>query len=350
MASGRPSDRKRTFTPIDRESAGENRPLARLAPIAALIGTHPHPVDRQSARPSDDLEPSAPASAGVQPALVPNKAIPFLQRVHAESQPESLDRRLSSATRAIAITVLGIAVVVVITTSIALRAPAPQVRIQAPPSGPTAAAIDTVPSPATSPATSPAAVSDALATLKTFLAAPTHEARQALADSAMPLPHGPQPAGPLPALLGAQVQTDRIQPIQAGPLSVVLVPLTDAAGLPRTAALIHRGSQWRVDWRSVLTPETGAWEDFTSSPDASPGLFRVLIQRESDGTWTVARSASPEATRFPVALAPGSRAATELDDAIRAQNGRPLSADVYLTAQANRSLNILDWTRDKWSL
>ena len=339
-AGGRPPERQRLFTPIEKAGANGHKPQARLAPVQALISSSSKPPGHAPALP-DTLETAPPERPS---SLVPNKAIPFLQRVHAGSQPEVMERRVSAATRIIALGGLGIAAALVVAASIALRAPAPPQTADRQPAPLSAA------QPLPPPALSASSVADALTALNAFIAATTHEARQALADSMMPASVASSGGGPLPALVGAHLQADRARAIQAGSQAVVLVPVIDGAGLPRTAALLHRDGGWRVDWRSVLTPESSPWDEFASGARPAPHLFRLLITREPGGPWSLARTSSPEATRHPVTIAPGSRAAAELTRALDAQNGRPLCADIYLTADASRSLNILDWTQDKWSL
>lgn len=61
-------------------------------------------------------------------------------------------------------------------------------------------------------------------------------------------------------------------------------------------------------------------------------------------------AATAQHNQVATAVAPGSRVAEELVQALADRAGAPLAADVYFESAGDHRLNIVDWTRDKWSL
>jgi hypothetical protein len=342
------SGRVRLFTPIEATPNRLPKPPARLAAMAgrldhddleALDGT------TGGAAAPGAAAPLPPTSGSGRPVLVPNAAIPFLQEVHARSNPELFDRRISTATRTLAVAALVASAAWVIGSTIHFRAPSVTKESSTQP------IITAQPAllPAPTAAETVAAVHEALAILETFLNAPTAELRREAIGTDEPLPPALASEATRSALARASVEPESARLLHAGSLKVVLVPLTDGAGLPRTAAVVHRSDRWRVDWRSLVTPETTAWPEVAGGTARGLSQFRVLLSRRPDGTWALSRPEA-EVPHLTATTVPGSRVAAELEAALAARNGEPLSADVFLAADSPRSLNIVDWTPDKWSL
>jgi hypothetical protein len=337
------AERLRFFTPIDSDPARRPKGLGRLTVHAALT------TDDLESGPAFDTPAASTGSEGGKrprphrPALVPNTAIPFLEQVHARANPEQLERRVSSAARTAAFGALASVIVFVVGSSI-LFSTRPAAR-------PDPAAASAPPArPELDEAGAAAAVTSALASLDHFLDSTTAAARREAVGTAEPLPPMLATDGRIDTLAGATVDRAAAQVLHSGSFKVVLAPVTDADGLPRTAAILHRGDRWRVDWRSLITPESLDWKEFLAGTEERPRLFRVLLSRDAAGAWTIARPAAEETAPLLASMAPGSRVAADLSAAMAARGQTPLAVDVYLETAAGRQLNIVDWTKDKWSL
>lgn len=331
-ADAAPQKDCRCFTPIDGDPARRPKGLGRLALAAAWDG--------------DDLEAINRKSVAGRPERLSSERL----RQHGRSSfhPELIERRIATAARALAGLALAGSVVLAAASGILFRVPSPGA------SPPAVAARNGLIPPSTAaltPAESLAATREALAALTKFLQADTAGERRAAIATTDRLPASLEIDGIVTSLQGARLeQPGRAQHLSAGLSDVVLVPLTDGNGLPRIAAVVRRSDHWTVDWRSVFTPEPVEWRDLVAgAAPAAPSLWRVLLSRTTDGSWSIAR---PGSTNEPLTaeMAPGSRVAAELEAAWSDRGGSPLPADVYLTADSSRRLNIVDWTKDKWSL
>lgn len=340
-------DHTRCFTPMD--SGGLRRPqgLGRLAAHMAVLQEELEMRDESSAPappPPDLASPGFPTRNPLRP-LVPNATIPFLQRVHARMDPEHLERRLSSAARAAAVAMLGAVVLFAVASSILFRTQ--------PSAGPARPA-------ATAPATGPArtslsaaeiaeAMRGGLAALDDFMTASSSQARREAAAPGEPLPPALAAEGPVDRLARARVDRAGARVHRAGTLTVLLAPMADGHGMPHLAAVLQRGDRWRVDWRSVATPESLSWEQFAASPPRRPHLFRVLLSRDAAGAWA-AITPCPDQSKVAVSAEPGSRVADDLGRLLAARGGGPLPVDVYFEASVGQDLRIVGWTQDKWTL
>lgn len=294
--------------------------------------------------------PSSPplhaASTPSRPAFAPNPAIPFLQRVHARSNAAGLERLVAIFGRSLAWVGLGAGVAAAIASafvfssspsSLARSSTSQNTRaLPAPP-----AASDTI-----EPVRN---LSDAINALESFLTTPSARTRGELSESPGSLPELLAREGTIPAFAAINIDQAKADLRHYAEIAVAFVPITDAHGLPRTAAVVHKGDQWRIDWRSVLTPEDRDWDEFVSGRTRGISQFRVHVSRQPDGSWTVGRPASRH-NRVTVSVISGSRVAEELGAALDARGGAPLSADVFLESGPGSPLTIVDWTRDKWSL
>lgn len=336
-APSTPRKHQRLFTPIDADPSRRPNRLGRVAPIGA---------QRDESLDTDawdrELDRSAIAQAPNQrPALVANPIIPILAKLHLQANPELAERRLRLGMRASGLVALAVLVVFAVASSVTFRPTKPKT---------SAPAKSSSVSPRTlTDAEINAAVEQALATLDAFLNASSPEERNAVIADHDRLPPLLDQPGPVTALAQASVGRREARLHQDGLFQCVLVPLTHAGGSPHTAAVVHHGDRWVVDWRSALTPESMPWRQFIENRPTDPVLFRVLLTRESSGEWSMIR---PGAGDIPLAVdvASHSRIGAELAEVWAARRASLLAADVYLVADADRRLNIVDWTKDKWSL
>lgn len=336
-------------TPADGSPASSTR-ARRFRPTATGTTTPPGRPGRLTLRPSpletEDLDalmhtapgggdPGLPPAPG-RPSLVPNAAIPFLQDVHARSNPEQLERRFSLATRTLAATSLAAAVAAVIASSIVFRAPSVS-SLTRPAPAPHATSRT---APTSAETTS--AINDAITSLHAFLHIPAPDDTPATAATASPLPHG--------SLATTIVHHDRARLLlHTDSLKIVLVPVTDTHRLPRTAAILNRGHGWQVDGPSLTTPESAPWADLANGTATSPVQCRTLISKLPDGTWSLERPGA-DPPRLTATTTPGARVAAELNAALAARPDQPLAANVFLAAGDGRSWRLIDWSPDKWSL
>jgi hypothetical protein len=265
----------------------------------------------------------------------------------SSANPERLDRRVSHAARALAAVSLIVAVGSAITTAFLFQSSIPE------PASPLASDRQSVPpaplQPRMSPAQSDHAIDQALATLDSFLRSDDAPARLAVIGSQEPLPSEFRQNGRVPTLVHSSIDRTSARLVDHGATQFVLVLVTDGHGLPRTAALVQRGDGWQVDWRSLFTPQPADWKSFASRSESAVGEFRVMLSRTKDGTWSVTRpSESPDPV--PVTVQSGSRVAWHLATALASSPGAAVPVDLFFQAEPGRPLNIVDWTRDKWSM
>ncbi|MFN0128400.1 MAG: hypothetical protein ACKV19_17135 [Verrucomicrobiales bacterium] len=332
-----PRKHQRLFTPIDADPPRHANRLGRVAPRAA---TRDESLEADSWESELDRSPSAQAPKQ-RPAFVANPIIQILAKLHIQANPELAERRLRQWMLASGFVALAALLVFAVASSVTFRPPAFETLASAGPS-------PALPRVMTEAEIS-AAVEQALATLDAFLNASSPEERNAVIADHDLLPPLLHQSGSVPALAQASVGRPEARLHVDGSFRCVLVPLTHAGGLPHTAAVVHHGDRWVVDWRSALTPESMPWRQFIENRPASPVLFRVLLTRQSSGEWSLIR---PGAGEIPLAveMASHSRIGAELAEALEARSESSLAADVYLAAGDDRQLNIVDWTKDKWSL
>jgi len=321
------------------------KPTGRVTPFASSRGAALDPLDP----PPSPLPPPLPLRlpfTSSRPAYTPNPAIPFLQRVHASSDPAKLDRLIAGLGRSLAWAGLGAAVAAVIASAFVFGTPASSssrsvaVQIATAPAAPPPASAKTEPV---------RTLSEAITVLESFLTTASALTRHEMIEPTEPLSDPLARDERIPALAATSIDRENARLHHHPPLTVALVPITDANGLPRTAAIVHKGDRWRIDWRSVLTPETRDWEAFARGSTRGVSQYRVHVSRQPDGAWTVSRSANGH-DPVVASAALGSRVAEELEAELAARGGAPLSADLFLDNSSGTPLNIVDWTRDKWSL
>ncbi len=320
------------FTPIDSDAARRRPGFVHIAPTAAALDERADAPLRIAGSPTP------------RPAFAPNPMIILLKHLRFHFDPGVVDRRAGLLARALGLTALASVVAFALGASFTYRASSV--------ADPAAAARSSL-SPAEPPAPTPsgiaASVDEALAALHGFLAADSPGARRAAIGATGPLPPCLAAPGAIDALAGATVARDQARFHLAGPVKFVLVPLTHADGLPHTAAILNRGDGWRVDWRSVITPERVGFREFLASPSPAPSPFRVLLSRAPDGRWSLAHPRSSSDLQ-PVDVAAHSRVESELAEALASHGGPPLAVDIFLATDPARRLHIVDWTKDKWSL
>jgi hypothetical protein len=280
-----------------------------------------------------------------RPAFTPNPAIPFLQQVHDRSNAAGLERLVAILSRSLAWAGLGAAVAAAIASAFVFSASPSSFTKSSKSQTTRALTAPTSPSATNQPVRN---LSDAISALQTFLTTPSALTRGELIESPGSLPELLARDGTVPALAAIRIEQTKAQLRHFGQIAVALVPITDTQGLPRTAAVVHKGDQWRIDWRSMLTPEDRDWDEFVSGRTRGISQFRVQVSRQPDGSWTVGRPASRR-NRITVSVISGSRVAEELGAALDTRGGAPLSADVFLENGPGSPLTIVDWTRDKWS-
>ncbi len=194
-----------------------------------------------------------------------------------------------------------------------------------------------------------------LRTLARFLEAKTPEERATL----LPPEELVAPRSPLarqtPLGRAADLQADQARVVRMGDRPAVLVPVVDAAGLTRIAAVLQNDAgRWLVDWRSVLTPERLSWSEFPQDTSGEPALFRLqLTPAETEPTALTASLPSGATPPLRVELPPGARVARELAAlwaAAPADRDRTIEAEVYLQHTADGRVAVVGYVPERWRL
>jgi hypothetical protein len=348
------SERVRTFTP------GTDARPSPSTPFRRVVSRESGPEEDIEALEAEPAEPPPPGSwdtaegvsnmarAGGQllPALQRNKTYDFLNSVHHRTDPEAIENRIFKVFRLSAVALLGVIVILVLGAIFVFRP-----------------GRTPVVTPAANPTRTPAdeevidvqaATAEAVATLDAFLGSTAAEQRQKLIAPGEPMPLLLAAPGRVPGLEKATFSPENARVVRLGREVAVLVPMVDHAGLSRTAALLRGDGQFRVDWRSVVTPEPMAWTEFVATPGDEPRLFRVELQpaeatNEPAATLSVRRPVGTPAA-VSVTVDPKSRVGEELRAALETRKGKPLTADVYLEGKPGGLLRIVGWAPDKWGL
>jgi hypothetical protein len=279
------------------------------------------------------------------PALQRNKVVDLLESVHDRDGPAALEHRVSAALRFSAIGALALVVVLVLGSMYYFRAK--------PAGGASAARPEPAPVVRESAVDPQAEVAEAELALRGFLAAPGPADRQRLIGAEVPMPAFLGAPGPVPILEKVRFSSGGARVVRLGPDVAVLFPMIDHSGVERTAALLKRGGSYQVDWRSAVTPEPVAWNEFVAAPAEEPRLFRVELSAgpatAQAGGLQVHRPTGSPAT-VTVSVDPRSRVGEEIHSALLKRGGKPLAADVFLAGTPDGRLEVVGWTRDKWAL
>ena len=291
--------------------------------------------------------PTSPGPSGqLLPALQRNKTYDFLESVHHRTNPEALENNVVKAFRLSALVLLVVVVVMVLGAMFVFRGDRPRALPQ--PANPVRPVVRE------EPINVPGVTAEAVAALESFLASTAPEERQKLIGPDEPLPPALAAQGSVPALEKSRFTSAGAQVVRVGRQVAVLVPMTDAAGVSRTAAVLQRQGKLLVDWRSVLTPEPTPWRDFVTAPGDEPRLFRLELQPAASASQSsaafAARRPAGEPSAVTVEVDPRSRVGEELGAAFETRHGGPLAADFYLQGKPGGPLRIVGWVPDKWAL
>ena len=276
-------ERSRTFTP-----GRDQKPDANI-PFRRVVSRESGPEEDLEALEAEPAEASPPASwdtadvanlartrGQLLPALQRNKIYDFLDSMHHRTDPEAIENRLTRLFRFSAVALLCGIVLTVLGSIFLFRARhlAAAVPVAAPARASVAEeAID-----------APAAAAEAVATLQAFLESTVAAERQKLIGFDEPLAPCLAVPGRVPALEKSKPSPGDARVVRLGREVAVLVPMIDGAGVGHTAALLKRDGHFRVDWRSVMTPEPMAWKDFVATPVDEPRLFRLELAAAAKAT------------------------------------------------------------------
>lgn len=355
-----PPRRKRLFTPV---LEGSNTPKPTFKQVVS-----PHLIKReqpesievaiQSPLGGRIQEPPPPAGSTKaaedrRSGTVLHKVLEESDVVHEWSDPNKLENRARRSVIAAGAVLLTAVVLYALFSAFLFRA--------TPKEGSVAetAALNlplTIEAPTIDPAS---AIRAGVTAIQHFLEAPSPEARAAW------LPSGETPVTePLlrqqaPLANGATVQADRAHAYRLGQQPAVLVPVVDRDGLTRIAAAWQEShGSWKVDWRSLITPQRVSWQEFVQAPTPEAALFRLRFEETTSPTpqgrhrLTAMLPSNKEAS-LSIEFSPNSRAAQELTALLAAAGSsspRVVEAEVYLQKQADGTVGIADFIPDRWKL
>ena len=80
-----------------------------------------------------------------------------------------------------------------------------------------------------------------------------------------------------------QAEPENGQLLQAGDRTIALIPVRHAKGHRRTVAMVETGDGFRLDWRSLVTPERLPWVDFLGRKPGEPHLYRATVAKTGSG-------------------------------------------------------------------
>ncbi len=147
-----------------------------------------------------------------------------------------------------------------------------------------------------------------------------------------------------------QAEPEKGQLLQAGDRTVALIPVRHPRGHRRTVALIETPDGFRLDWRSLVTPERLAWADFLAQKPAEPHLYRATLTKtgSSDGFLRFDMAVPATDGKTKVSVPVWSRIADEV--AAAADAGRETEFYVQFTGGPDNLLLITGLEPDFWAI